>query len=125
MVMCEANGTTYTITRPQDFQEIVPQSVYEAMREFFGFEELGIESYTKQIRELESEKDNLAGELEDAEEENMVLEYENDDLRDENEKLTKQRDELVQQIKAVGSFMEPLRSILAAVQEAAEAAGGM
>ena len=91
MVMCEANGTTYTITRPQDFQDIVPSGVYEAMREYFGFESLGDDSYPEQIRYLEYEKDNLAFELEHQEDENRDLENENDDLRDENEKLKEQR----------------------------------
>lgn len=125
MVMCEANGTTYTITRPQDFQDIVPSGVYEAMREYFGFESLGDDSYPEQIRYLEHEKDNLAFELEHQEDENRDLENENDDLRDENEKLKEQRDSLIKQIEAVQNTVEPLRRILAAVQEAAEMAGDM
>ena len=125
MVMCEANGTTYTITRPQDFQDIVPAGVYEAMREYFGFESLGDDSYPEQIRYLEHEKDNLAFELEHQEDENRDLENENDDLRDENEKLKEQRDSLIKQIEVIQRAVKPFRTILTAVDEAAEAAGEM
>lgn len=125
MVICEANGTTYTITSPQDFEQLVPQSVYEAMREFFGFESLGDENYIAKIEELEDAKNDLAWELEHIEDENRDLEIENDDLLEENEKLIKQRDELIKQIEAVNESIEPLKSILAAVQEAAEVAGKM
>lgn len=125
MVMCEANGTTYTITRPQDFQDIVPSGVYEAMREYFGFESLGDDSYPEQIRHLECIKDNLAFDLEKQEDENRDLENENDDLRDENEKLKEKRDELIKKIEAIQHSLEPFRRILAAVEEAAEVAGEM
>lgn len=125
MVMCQANGTTYTITKPQDFQDIVPSSVYEAMREYFGFESLGDDCYPEQIRILEHEKDNLAFELEHQEDENRDLENENDDLRDENEKLQEQRDELIKQIEAINRSMKPLRIMLAAVDKATEMAEEM
>lgn len=125
MVICQANGTTYAITSPQDFEQLVPQGIYEAMREFFGFESLGDENYIKQIEELEYTKDNLAWELESAEYENRDLEIENDDLQEENEKLIQQRDELIRQIETVNKCMEPLKGILAAVQEAVEVAGKM
>ena len=125
MVMCEANGTTYNITRPQDFQDIVPGSVYEAMRVYFGFESMGDDNYPEKIRHLECIKDNLEYDLQKAQDENCDLERENDDLRDENEELKKQRNKLIKQIKAVKNSMEPLRNILAAVDEAAEVAGEM
>ena len=118
MVICEANGTTYTITRPQDFEHLVPQGVYEAMREFFGFESLGDENYIRRIEELENEKNDMAWKLDNADDEKQDLEMENDDLQEENEKLIRQRDELIQRIETIEYYLEPIKNIMAAVQEA-------
>ena len=118
MVMCEANGTTYMITSPQDFEQLVPEGVYEAMKEFFGFEAIGSDDFSTLIRELEEAKDSLESDLEAAEDENWGLECENDDLMDENEKLEKQRDELIKRLDTIKNCLEPIKDIMAAVQEA-------
>lgn len=120
MVMCETNGTTYAITKPQDFMELVPQGVYEAMREFFGFDVLGTDTYKTQIEELEYQKDSLITENVELEDENRDLENENDDLKEENEKLKEQRDEIMKQIEVISESIEPFKRMLAAVQQATE-----
>ena len=55
-IWCEKDGNNIIITCPQDFEPLVDPSVYDAMREYFGFGVIGnILESEKRIEELEED----------------------------------------------------------------------
>jgi predicted nucleic acid-binding Zn-ribbon protein len=101
MIGCETgSGITY-ITKIEDFENMIPPGIYNAMIEFVN------RNYAKYEDEVES----LKSEIEEIQDESDDLDRNNDDLRDTINKTEKKLDEIIKSELTRDKIIEELKVI--------------
>jgi regulator of replication initiation timing len=101
MIGCVTDKGIIYITRVEDFENMIPSGIYNAMIEFVN------QNYAK----YEDEVEYLKSEIEEIQDESDDLDRDNDDLRDTISKTEKKIDKIIKSEMARDEIIENLKVI--------------